>query len=311
MTSLGVDTTQKVLVAVSGGIDSMVLAHLTRASGMVIGIAHVDHGTRKGESGLDRIFVKKYTEGLSVPLHIHQIDADSIKGNFHQVTRNIRYTFFHSLDYDYILTGHHYEDQVETVLMNVLSGRSLEGIPEKNGKVLRPLIEFTKEEIKSYAITHDIAYREDSSNLKNDYFRNFLRHNIIPLLVEQDPQVKQKVIGLSQKVTQDLLLLDSLTVLTDSEETISLDSITDQGPVHLYHTIKKYGFTRSQAHDCHSSLHKKGLRYLSPTHLIVTGDKYIRIEKIGAFQDEDPNSCLLYTSPSPRDQRGSRMPSSA
>jgi len=191
-------TESKLLVAISGGIDSVILAHLLHKLEFNFALAHCNFKLRFEDSDKDAVFVSHLAEQLGV--HCHSISFDTTKyAETHKLStqmaaRELRYNWFDELmsdeQYDYVLTAHHTNDNIETVLINLTRGSSLNGlvgIPEINGRIVRPLLPFTRDEIEHFTIINNIAWREDESNQSTKYFRNKIRHNIIPVLEELNP----------------------------------------------------------------------------------------------------------------------------
>ena len=186
-----------ILIAVSGGIDSMVLldvlSRLKERFHVALGVAHVNYGLRGAESDADEQLVRDTSAELGLGCHVDRLtpeeSAKLARGSLQQDARAIRYTFFRglmdSLHYTRTATAHHADDNAETVLFNFLRGsgvHGLSGIPvsRNDAAIIRPLLFATRAEIASYARSRGVRYREDSSNRKSDYARNFLRNNIIP-----------------------------------------------------------------------------------------------------------------------------------
>ncbi|MBF0805834.1 MULTISPECIES: tRNA lysidine(34) synthetase TilS [unclassified Streptococcus] len=211
----------KVLLALSGGKDSLyLLSFLYRyqeALGIRLGLAHVNYGQRP-EAVWEEESLKRLAEDLSLPFY-----RRSFKGDFTEVTaRDFRYDFFKSLmveeSYTALVTAHHRDDQVETILMRIIRGNhleSLQGISECQdfgpGQLLRPLLPFAKDELPQN------VYFDDSSNTSPTYFRNRIRHQLLPLLQEENPKIAQGLLRLSQQVEEAYSLLNSLTTPLDPD----------------------------------------------------------------------------------------------
>ena len=186
---------KRLLVAVSGGVDSMVLLDLLRDLSYIIGVAHCNFQLRGEESDLDQQLVKEYCNTHDIPFYQKNFDTDLPKQSTQMAARTLRYEWFETLvqteHYDWVLTAHHADDNIETLLMNITRGTGIEGlaaIPEQNGKILRPLLPYYKSEIVDYAKTHGIEWREDRSNQSDDYTRNIIRHHLIPQLTKLHPK---------------------------------------------------------------------------------------------------------------------------
>ncbi|MCB0533011.1 MAG: tRNA lysidine(34) synthetase TilS [Lewinellaceae bacterium] len=190
--------TDRILVAVSGGVDSMVLAHLVRQSNQKFGIAHCNFRLRGAASDADEQFVRDLANAWEVPVYIHHFDtkkyAEENGISVQMAARELRYTWFEiireSADFTHIATGHNLNDSVETCLLNLMRGTGitgLGGIPVQNGHVIRPLLFATREAILAYAHEKNIQWREDSSNAKDDYTRNAIRRHVLPKLTDLNP----------------------------------------------------------------------------------------------------------------------------
>lgn len=181
----------KVLVACSGGLDSMTLTHLMIASNIEIGLAHCNFGLRGQESDEDEAFVVEQSKNLGIPVYCQTFEtseyADDNGLSIQMAARELRYAWFEEIRsdfiYDYIVTAHHLDDSLETFFINLSRGtgiRGLRGIPMKNEFVIRPLLSFTRKDLFEYAKSEGIPWREDSSNAKTDYLRNKMRHEVLP-----------------------------------------------------------------------------------------------------------------------------------
>ena len=185
---------KKLLLAVSGGVDSMVLLNLFYKLRFDICIVHCNFQLRGKESDADEMLVREICQDSYIPYFFESFDtlefAKENKLSIQLAARKLRYDWFQeiiSLGFDYVLTAHHLDDNVETFLINFTRGTGLEGltgIPAQNGNIIRPLLPFSREEIENYAQANQIQWREDSSNASDKYFRNKLRHNIVPTLKE-------------------------------------------------------------------------------------------------------------------------------
>ena len=186
---------KRLLVAVSGGVDSMVLLDLLRDLSHTIGVAHCSFQLRVEESDLDQQLVKEYCNTHDIPFYQKNFDTDLPKQSTQMAARTLRYEWFEALvqteHYDWVLTAHHADDNIETLLMNITRGAGIEGltaIPEQNGRILRPFLKYYKSEIVDFAKTHGIEWREDRSNQSDDYTRNIIRHHLIPQLTKLHPK---------------------------------------------------------------------------------------------------------------------------
>lgn len=190
----------KILVAVSGGVDSVVLAHLCREAQLNFSLAHCNFNLRGEESQGDEAFVMELADALEAEIFVESFETEAYaagkKMSIQMAARELRYNWFRelqeTLQFDYVFTAHHANDNLETVLINFIRGTGLEGltgIPDVNEIILRPLLPFSREEIEKYAHLQKLKWREDSSNDSVKYFRNKVRLEVIPKLLELNPQL--------------------------------------------------------------------------------------------------------------------------
>lgn len=188
----------RVLLALSGGVDSVVMLHLFSQLDYAIGVAHCNFKLRGTESDEDESFCRKLAKELNVPIYIKTFDTLSIakeRGiSVQMAARDLRYEWFKEVcekeGFDYIATAHHLNDSVETFLVNFTKGcglRGLHGIPMRNNKIIRPLLFATRKEMEGWATEHHIDFREDASNEQTKYIRNKIRHEVIPVLETINP----------------------------------------------------------------------------------------------------------------------------
>ncbi|WP_190277377.1 tRNA lysidine(34) synthetase TilS [Taibaiella lutea] len=213
---------KKMLIAVSGGSDSMVLAALLKESGITIAIAHCNFGLRGEDSDLDEQLVNTWAKENNIEFYIKRFDIPEILkakgGNLQETARELRYAWFEELrqemNFDFVATAHHKQDSVETMLINFFKGTGIagmHGILPQQGKIIRPLLQFTKDEIKEYATANNIPWREDRSNAKDDYTRNALRHQLFPVIESLFPNVLENLSGNTNRFREvELLYRESL-----------------------------------------------------------------------------------------------------
>ena len=201
----------KILIAVSGGIDSVVLAKLFSLAKFNFGIAHVNFSLRGEESLADEVFVKKFAKTLKVPYHSIVFDtkafAEKEKISTQMAARLLRYNWFEEIrqqeGYQYIATAHHQMDSAETVLINLTRGSGLagfHGIPLKNGHIIRPMLFANQEQIFDLVVEKHLAWREDSSNESTKYQRNFIRHEIMPKFQELNSTFDETLAQTSERI---------------------------------------------------------------------------------------------------------------
>lgn len=212
-------TEQKILIACSTGIDSTVLLDLCLKTNSIdkMVVAHVNHQKRK-ESDIEEAYIKEYCEKNNIICYTLKLPKESV-GNFQEWARNKRYNFFYEImekeNLNYLLTAHHADDNLETILMRFIKGSSLKGyagIMEKtmeNGyNIYRPLLSLSKEDIKGYAEEEKLKYFVDASNLEDDYTRNRIRKYIVPLLLKENPSLYQAVNTYSQTLLETSKMLE-------------------------------------------------------------------------------------------------------
>ena len=189
----------KVLLGVSGGIDSMVMVQLFLEAGLKPGIAHCNYRLRGEESEKDLLFVRQFAEKNDLPFHMREFDTDGYarehKLSVQMAARKLRYQWFEQLlkeyRYDVVAIGHNKDDLAETFMINLSRGtglKGLTGIKVKQGVFVRPLLFATREDIEKYSREKGVHYREDSSNLTTKYTRNKIRHQVIPVFRELNPR---------------------------------------------------------------------------------------------------------------------------
>ncbi|NSL86636.1 tRNA lysidine(34) synthetase TilS [Chitinophaga solisilvae] len=200
------DPSQRILLAVSGGSDSVVMARLFKAAGFTAGIAHCNFQLRGEESVRDEQFVQQLAASLDMPLYNVRFNTEEWAAS-HQVSiqvaaRELRYGWLETIriqeGYSYIATAHHMQDSVETALMNFCKGTGiagLHGILPKQERLIRPLLFTDKDVLTAYAALHGISFVEDSSNITDKYTRNFFRHHVIPQIQEVFPAAIKNMDG--------------------------------------------------------------------------------------------------------------------
>jgi tRNA(Ile)-lysidine synthase len=190
------------LVAVSGGVDSMVLVDLLQRSGYSFAIAHMNYGLRGEDSNQDEIFVRKWSDKNKITTHIKRIERSEFPDgiSIQMSARTMRYDWFKELNrlhgYSHAVTAHHADDNLETVLFNLAKGtglRGLTGMEARSNTIIRPLLIFPKVDILSYAAAGQLDWREDLSNQETKYARNKIRNHVIPHLKEINPSLTDTI----------------------------------------------------------------------------------------------------------------------
>ncbi|MEI8117042.1 MAG: tRNA lysidine(34) synthetase TilS [Flavobacteriia bacterium] len=190
-------------IAVSGGHDSMLLLEICRRNSLPITVLHVNYQLRGIESQEDQAFVETYCQLHNIPCHVHGVDLQEklhSGGNLQQLARQERYDFFEThlnqSPNSYLFVAHHQDDQIETFWLQLFRGAGLSGLQgmlEKNGRVLRPLLPFSRKELSELSSELQLAWRNDSSNESTKYLRNLFRLKLIPELEEEIPTLRDSI----------------------------------------------------------------------------------------------------------------------
>jgi tRNA(Ile)-lysidine synthase len=282
---------QRILVGVSGGIDSTVLLDLLQRSGFECGIAHCNFMLRAGESNEDENFVRNLAIQYKIPLYSKRFDttgyAHKKKKSIQVAARELRYAFYEDIirkhQFDFTAIGHNKDDVVETFLINLTRGTGLiglTGIKQKNGNIIRPLLSFSRKEILDYSIKTGITYREDSSNSETKYTRNKIRHKIIPLFEEINPEFKGTITANIKRLSDAETIYNSeiskqkneLVSQEKDKVFISIPKLKNLQPLSTYfhELLKEYHFTNQQITDLiHALNDNPGKQFFSSSHWLI------------------------------------------
>ncbi|KQO32696.1 tRNA(Ile)-lysidine synthetase [Flavobacterium sp. Leaf82] len=254
---------KKLFLAVSGGLDSMVLLHLIKQLPYEIAVLHCNFQLRGLESFGDQNFIQEYCDQNNIQVFITQFDTEAFAKDYKLSTqvaaRELRYSWFYELleeeNFDYILTAHHADDNLETFIINLTRGTGLEGltgIPEQNDRIIRPLLPFSRDEILKYAEENKIEWREDSSNASNKYLRNKIRHDLVPILKEINPnflnafQKTQSYLQESHEMVEDASIMIYQQVAKEEGDDIHFDlnqlKKLPNYKSYLYQWLNEFGF---------------------------------------------------------------------
>ena len=295
------------LLAVSGGVDSVVLAHLCKACGYSFSIAHCNFRLRDAESDGDEAFVSLLARRLGVSFISKGFDTGSYaaenKMGIQEAARVLRYDWFDRLlseaegpgSFSMLLTAHHADDNIETLLMNFFKGtgiNGLQGIRIHSGRILRPLLFAFREEIMAYAGQNDLAFREDSSNLSNAYTRNYFRNELIPAVEKVFPQVRQNLQNNIRRFADIALIYreglekekKKLLVPRGTEYHISIGRLSRVHalPTVLYEIMTDFGFGPGQAEEVMSLMKAgSGKQVVSSTHRVLNNRGWLIIAPVG------------------------------
>lgn len=289
----------KYLVALSGGADSVFLTHVLHRLGYAIDAAHCNFHLRGEESDRDEAFCKNLCERLGIAIHIVHFDtktyADLHKVSIEMAARDLRYNYFEQLRKDIgadgICVAHHMEDSVETVLLNIIRGTGLNGltgISPRNGHILRPMLNVTREEIEQYLDACGEEYVTDSTNLEAVALRNKIRLEVVPLLKTINPSVCEDIAKMSARLAEASKVMDA--AMQDAANRVCNDNIIDTGKLLnevspemvLFHILSPYGFQPAQIENISSSLTclKTGSTWKSDSHELLFNRGSLIIEKI-------------------------------
>ncbi|MFA5556102.1 MAG: tRNA lysidine(34) synthetase TilS [Flavobacteriaceae bacterium] len=300
-------SSKKLLLTISGGIDSMVLLELMQKSKLKISVAHCNFGLRGEESDLDEKFVTDYCIQNNIPFYIKRFDtqkyATQNKQSIQIAARELRYGWFFELKkehkFDYIVTAHHLDDSLETFLINLSRGTGIEGLTgiRENENIIRPLLKFSRKQIEDYATKNHTKWREDASNQSDKYLRNSIRHNIVPLLKELTPDFLnsfskttnylQEVQAFSDEVSEEIL--NELSLQFKDYSALKINDLTyyKNYKFLLYKWLYKYGFTAWN--DIYNLVEAKSGKFVETKdfRLLKNRDELILFEKNKEFIPEE------------------------
>ena len=294
------------IIACSGGVDSVVLAHLCARSGVDFALAHCNFNLRGEDSDEDQRFVGALSDHLGVRFFTESFDTEAFasrtKQSIQMAARELRYQWFGDLlndeGYMWLLTAHHLDDTLETFLINLSRGTGIEGltgIPREADKVLRPLLPFTRGQILEFASENGIDWREDHSNEDTKYLRNKIRHELVPILKELHPTFLKNFGKTLKNLTASSALLSQYIQVVKEQlfepyqegYRISLDLLEQYQPVeaYLYELFKPYGFTSwKDIKGLLSSMSGKEVR--SASYHLIRDRKHLILQEIPVFAEE-------------------------
>ena len=279
------------LLAVSGGIDSMAMAHLFLHSGLPFAVGHCNFQLRGAEADADEELVRDWCTQHNISFYNARFDtqakADYWKKGIQETARILRYEWLEQIrkeqGYTAIATAHHANDNAETLLMNLFKGTGiagLHGILPKNGHIIRPLLFANKEGIRVYVANHNIPYRDDASNATDKYTRNNVRLNLLPAIEQAFPNVVRSLNHSIQRFAEAELLYTKaieqerkkLVEQRGKDYYIPVRKLIKREPLHTicYELFKPFGFATGQVEDIVSLLTAETGHYVaSPTHRVI------------------------------------------
>lgn len=291
------DSTTKTLLAVSGGLDSIVMAALFQRTGLSFAIAHVNFGLRGPESDGDAVFVEELANRYQVPFHAIRFQTAQVAAergeSIQMVARSLRYQWFGELrrqyGYDSVATAHHLNDVLETMLLNLTRGTGLAGLHgiavrqehPTVGTLIRPLLFASRDQLETYAAVRKLKHRDDRSNADDYYARNRIRHHAVPVLTGINPglwttlpRTVERLRAAEQLMQLELNRSWQQLIQTEPDGTIRLpiDGLLalEEGAFRLSEWLLPYGFTREQARQAWLTLTREpGQQLRSATHLLT------------------------------------------
>lgn len=296
------------LIAVSGGIDSVVLTHLCKELELDFAVCHCNFQLRGEESNDDEVYVKELSEKLNAEFYSTSFEtekyAEENKLSIQVAARNLRYKWFYELiekhNFDYVLTAHNTNDNLETFLINLTRGSGLEGftgIPQINNKSVRPLLAFSRDEIVMYAIKKGIEWREDRSNANVKYVRNKVRHKVLPILKEINPHLLEsfqntiEYLNENQQIVKDRIEEISKKVIEQPDNnylTININKLKklSNPKAYLYAILKDYGFT--EWNDVRDLIYAQtGKQLFSKTHRLIKNRNNLLLTSLEDYQEPE------------------------
>lgn len=277
----------KYILALSGGIDSMVLADMLLQAKAEFVLAHCNFHLRGEESDGDEQFVRDFAERKGLSLYVKQFDtlnyAEEHKLSIEMAARDLRYAWFEELrqqlGYDKIAVAHHADDQLETFFINLLRGagiRGLKGMRPVNDNIIRPLLDKSREEIHQYAIENGIKWREDHTNAETQFLRNKIRHELLPVIDSISKEGRASILkSISHLASENELyreLVDEklLQIVKKDGEVQKTSHLSPLTPQLLFEWLRDYGFNSDQVHFIYEAMNgQPGTSFFSPTHKVT------------------------------------------
>ena len=308
----------KVILALSGGIDSVVLADLLLKAKVEFVAAHCNFHLRGEESDGDEKFVRDYAERNGIQCFVKHFETEKYAAeqsiSIEMAARDLRYSWFEELrqqlNYDKIAVAHHADDQAETFFINLLRGaglNGLKGMTPQNGVIIRPLLWASREQIRKYAVENQILWREDHTNAESVYLRNKIRNQLLPAFDELHAEARQGLYKSLEHLAAEnelyrSLLKEKLAQIVEREgdvQRLSYSKIIKaevpelvEGPVYsfqlLFEWLRQYGFNTDQCHFIHEAVGTGiGNQYCSPTHCLVIGRDDLQLFEIKDNANEE------------------------
>jgi tRNA(Ile)-lysidine synthase len=308
------------LLAVSGGLDSVVLCELCKQAGYQFAIAHCNFKLRGEESERDAAFVQQLATGYQVPFFVKEFDTNEYaaanKLSIQETARALRYAWFeellgkretaagetslttHQSPLTYLATAHHLDDNIETMLMHFFRGTGIQGLRgmlPKQGTIVRPLLFARKQELQYFAQEYTLTWVDDSSNAQDKYTRNYFRNQVIPLVHTIYPEAENNLAGNLRRFADTALLYEQamdlhrkkLCEIRGDEMHIPVLKLQKSEPLHTitYEIIKDFGFSPAQTNEVLHLLTSESGRYVqSATHRIIRNRRWLIIAPLQSEQ---------------------------
>ena len=309
---------EKIILALSGGIDSMVLADLLLKTKVEFVAAHCNFHLRGNESDGDDWFVRKFAEKRGIQCFVKHFETEKYAAKYgisiEMAARDLRYAWFEQLrqqlGYDKIAVAHHADDQAETFFINLLRGaglNGLKGMKPQNGVVIRPLLWASREQIRKYAVENHIVWREDHTNVESVYLRNRIRNQLLPVFDELQPKARQGLYKSLEHLSAEnelyrTLLKEKLAQIVERDgdvQRLPYSKIIKakvpepvEGPTSsfqlLFEWLRQFGFNTDQCHFIYEAIGTGiGNQYFSPTHCVVIGRDELQLSEIKEKTDDE------------------------
>ncbi|OSY86969.1 potassium ABC transporter ATPase [Tenacibaculum holothuriorum] len=304
---------KKILIAISGGIDSVVLAHLFDQVQLDVSFAHCNFKLRDEDSDQDEVFVTNLAKDLGILTHTKSFNtqeyATKNKTSIQIAARDLRYNWFQELanthSYNFIATAHHADDNLETFFINLSRGTGLEGltgIPSINNNIIRPLLPFSREEIEQYAIENNITWSEDKSNADTKYLRNKIRHQLTPILKEINPNFIHSFNKTSTFLTQAQQIVDDkvealkVEICSRKDDYLRFDiekiKQLSNPKAYLYQILKSYDFTEWT--DVYKLLTaQSGKQIATKNHILLKDRDFLLLLRTGKISERQDTQIII------------------
>lgn len=299
---------EKILLTVSGGKDSMVMLSLFMEGGLSFGVAHCNFQLRGDDANKDQTFVEEFCQLYSIPFYTVNFEtqefADEKGISIQMAARDLRYSWFEKIrvkhQYNYIATAHHKNDVAETMLINLANGTGiagLKGISNKKGKIIRPLLCFNRNDVESFVTNHKVPYREDDSNKDTKYTRNLIRHQLLPTLEKINPAIIETLnseafhfLGdeqiIADKVSSEK---ERLFIKNRNGFKIEIDALKGLSSLksYLYYFLREYNFNSADVDDLVNGLDgQSGKKYTSSSHQIIKDRSFLFLNELEMFKED-------------------------